>query len=115
MLKRNDIIDYFFKGIKEKNNLRIGVEHEKFVLKKDSFRQLSYEEPNGIKDILLKFEKKGWKPKYDDQNTTIIALERFGESITLEPGGQIELSGAQLKNIHQPRKAHENGDGKVSQ
>ena len=43
MLKRNDIIDYFFKGIKEKNNLRIGVEHEKFVLKKESFHQLSYD------------------------------------------------------------------------
>ena len=36
-----------------------------------------------------------------DKDTTIIALERFGGSITLEPGGQIELSGAQLKNIHQ--------------
>ena len=101
MLKKNDLIDYFYKGIKNKNDLRIGVEHEKFVLKKDSLHQLSYEEPNGIKDILLKFVNKGWKPKYDDKNTTIIALERFGESITLEPGGQIELSGAQLKNIHQ--------------
>ena len=101
MLKKNDLIDYFYKGIKDKNDLRIGVEHEKFVLKKDSLHQLSYEESNGIKDILLKFVNKGWKPKYDDKNTTIIALERFGESITLEPGGQIELSGAQLKNIHQ--------------
>ena len=101
MLKKNDLIDYFYKGIKDKNDLRIGVEHEKFVLKKDSLQQLSYEESNGIKDILLKFVNKGWKPKYDDKNTTIIALERFGESITLEPGGQIELSGAQLKNIHQ--------------
>ena len=101
MLKKNDLIDYFYKGIKDKNDLRIGVEHEKFVLKKDSLHQLSYEEPNGIKDVLLKFVNKGWKPKYDDKNTTIIALERFGESITLEPGGQIELSGAQLKNIHQ--------------
>ncbi len=101
MLKKNDLIDYFFKGIKKKDNLRIGVEHEKFVLKKENFNQLSYEEHKGIKDILLKFVKKGWKPKYDDKETTIVALERFGESITLEPGGQIELSGAQLKNIHQ--------------
>ncbi len=101
MLKKNDLIDYFFKGIKKKDNLRIGVEHEKFVLNKENFNQLSYEEHKGIKDILLKFVKKGWKPKYDDKETTIVALERFGESITLEPGGQIELSGAQLKNIHQ--------------
>ncbi len=41
------------------------------------------------------------KPNYDDKHTTIIALERFGENITLEPGGQIELSGSQLRNIHQ--------------
>ena len=101
MLTKTDLIDYFFEGIKSKSDLRIGVEHEKFVLRKDNFKQLSYEEPNGIKEILLKFVNNGWKPKYDDQNTTIIALERFGESITLEPGGQIELSGAQLKNIHQ--------------
>ena len=101
MIKKNDLIEYFFKGIKNKNNLKIGVEHEKFVLDKKNFHQLSYEVPNGIKDILLKFVKNGWNPKYDDKEKTIIALERFGENITLEPGGQIELSGAQLSNIHQ--------------
>ena len=101
MLKKNDLIEYFFKGIKDRNNLKIGVEHEKFVLSKNNFHQLSYEMKNGIKDILLRFNKNGWTPKYDDKGKTIIALERFGESITLEPGGQIELSGAQLSNIHQ--------------
>ena len=58
MLKKSDLIDYFFKGIKKKDDLRIGVEHEKFVLNKSTLHQLSYEEPNGIKDILLKFIKK---------------------------------------------------------
>ena len=101
MLKKNDLIEYFQSGIKDKNNLKIGVEHEKFVLSKNNFRQLSYDMKHGIKDILFRFVKNGWKPKYDDEKDTIIALERFGESITLEPGGQIELSGAQLKNIHQ--------------
>ncbi len=101
MLKKNDLIDYFYKGIKDKNNLKIGVEHEKFVLNKNSFLQLSYDKKNGIKDILLRFVKNGWTPKYDEEEKTIIALQRFGESITLEPGGQIELSGAQLNNIHQ--------------
>ena len=51
MLKKNDLTDYFYKGIKNKNDLRIGVEHEKFVLKKESLHQLSYEEPKGIKEI----------------------------------------------------------------
>ncbi len=101
MLQKKDLVDYFYKGIKDKNNLKIGVEHEKFVLSKNNFRQVSYDMKNGIKDILLRFKRNGWTPKYDDENKTIIALERFGESITLEPGGQLELSGAQLSNIHQ--------------
>ncbi len=101
MLKKNDLVDYFIKGIKNKDDLKIGVEHEKFVLNSENLNQLSYDEPNGIKDILQKFIKNGWKPKYDDKNNTVIAIERFGENITLEPGGQVELSGAQLKNIHQ--------------
>ena len=101
MLKKDDLVDYFIKGIKNKDDLKIGVEHEKFVLNSKNLNQLSYDEPNGIKDILQKFIKNGWKPKYDDKNNTVIAIERFGENITLEPGGQVELSGAQLKNIHQ--------------
>ena len=101
MLKKNELVEYFYKGIKDKKNLKIGVEHEKFVLSKNGFHPVSYEMQNGIKDILLKFVSNGWKPKYDDEEKTIIALERFGESITLEPGGQIELSGAQLSNIHE--------------
>ena len=101
MLTKNELVEYLYKGIKEKNNLKIGVEHEKFILSKNGFRPVSYDVQNGIKDILLKFVNNGWSPKYDDEEKTIIALERFGESITLEPGGQIELSGAQLSNIHQ--------------
>ena len=76
MLKKNDLIEYFFKGIKDKNNLKIGVEHEKFVLNKKNFRQVTYEMPYGIKDILLKFVKNGWTPKYDDENKTINAFRR---------------------------------------
>ncbi len=101
MLQKKELIEYFYKGIKDKNNLKIGVEHEKFVISKKNYNQVSYDEKNGIKDILLRFVNNGWMPKYDDEDKTIIALERFGESITLEPGGQIELSGAQLDNIHQ--------------
>ena len=66
MLQKNDLIDYFYKGIKDKNNLKIGVEHEKFVLNKKNFKQVSYDMQNGIKDILLRFVKNGWAPKYDN-------------------------------------------------
>jgi len=101
MINKNDLIEYFFAGVKSKNDLKIGVEHEKFVLNKDSLQPISYDENNGIKNILEKFTKIGWVPSYDDNKKTIIALKKGKEAITLEPGGQIELSGDQLDNIHE--------------
>ena len=101
MINKNDLNDYFISGIKHKNNLKIGVEHEKFILDKESLLPRSYEENNGIRDILEKLSLAGWTPNYDDNQNTIIALSRNSESITLEPGGQIELSGAPLDNIHE--------------
>ena len=101
MLKKKDLVEYFYNGIKSRENMRIGVEHEKFIINKKTLKPLSYEEPNGIKDILIRFTKNGWQPIYDDLDKTIIAVKKKNESITLEPGGQIELSGAQLESIHQ--------------
>ena len=101
MIKTDDLTEYFFRGIKSKNNLKIGVEHEKFILNTNTLKPLSYEEHNGIKEILEKLTTIGWIPLYDDNKQTIIALKRGKEAITLEPGGQIELSGAPLDNIHE--------------
>ena len=101
MIKKDDLTEYFFRGIKSKNNLKIGVEHEKFILNTNTLKPLSYEEHNGIKEILEKLTTIGWIPLYDDNKQTIIALKRGKEAITLEPGGQIELSGAPLDNIHE--------------
>ena len=101
MINKNDLIDYFISGIKHKNNLKIGVEHEKFVLDKNSFLPRNYDEKHGIRDILERLSSKGWTPLYDDDQKTIVALLKGKESITLEPGGQIELSGAPLDNIHE--------------
>ena len=101
MIKKDDLTEYFFRGIKSKTNLKIGVEHEKFILNTNTLKPLSYEEQNGIKEILEKLTTIGWMPLYDDNKQTIIALKRGKEAITLEPGGQIELSGAPLDNIHE--------------
>ena len=101
MIKKDDLTEYFFRGIKSKTNLKNGVEHEKFILNKNTLKPLSYEEQNGIKEILEKLTTIGWRPLYDDNKKTIIALKRGKEAITLEPGGQIELSGAPLDNIHE--------------
>ncbi len=101
MINKNQLIEYFYQGTKSKNKIKIGVEHEKFILNKDTLLPVSYEEKNGIKNILEKLTLTGWKPIYDDNQQTIIALKKGRESITLEPGGQIELSGAPLDNIHE--------------
>ena len=101
MMTKNDLIDYFYRGIKDKTELRIGVEHEKFVLDRKDFKPVSYEQKNGIKEIFLKCIKFGWTPIYDDKNSLVTGLKKENEFITLEPGGQLELSGAPLKNIHE--------------
>ena len=101
MINKNDLNEYFISGIKNKKNLKIGVEHEKFILDKDTHLARNYDEINGIRDILEKLSTIGWAPTYDDNQKTIVALTKDRESITLEPGGQIELSGAPLDNIHE--------------
>ena len=101
MLNKNHLVNYFYEGIKDKKNLRIGVEHEKFILNKDTLKPLTYYEDGGIKDIFNKLIELGWLPIFEGKKKIIIALKRESEFITLEPGGQIELSGQPFKNIHQ--------------
>ena len=101
MINKKYLIDYFFEGTKLKNQLKIGVEHEKFVLNKDTLQPLTYEGEGGILDIFKSLIDLGWSPIIEGEKEKIIALKRGYEFITLEPGGQLELSGAQLSSIHQ--------------
>lgn len=101
MIKKKDLLDYFYKGIKSKDNLKIGVEHEKFALNKKTLKPLSYFGVGGIDDIFNQLINLGWSPIKEGVPEKNIALKRNFEFITLEPGGQIELSGEPLNNIHQ--------------
>ena len=101
MLQKNNLIEYFFKGIKSKSSIKIGVEHEKFALNASTLKPLSYDEVGGINDIFNQLINLGWKPIKEGRPEKTIALKRNSEFITLEPGGQIELSGEPLNNIHQ--------------
>ena len=99
---KENIIQYFQKGIKNKDNLKIGVEHEKFIFNK-SRKRVDYQTICKIFDLLKNF---GWRPIYEGNN--IIALKKNNCQITLEPGNQIELSGARLNNIHDVcKEAHD--------
>ena len=94
-LTKDDLISYFSKGCKEKKKWRIGTEHEKFGFRKKTLEPIKYSD---IKMILTKLSSKfGWTQIFEEKK--IIGLKRNNSSISLEPGGQIELSGAPLKNL----------------
>ena len=102
-LSREDLIGAMSKGAKPRAEWRIGAEHEKFGFDRSTLRRPTYEGPSGIKAMLDGLTRFGWDKVYEGDN--VIALERRnGEgmtaSISLEPGGQFELSGAPLKDVH---------------
>jgi glutamate--cysteine ligase len=77
----------------------IGTEHEKFAYRLSDHTRLPYEGADGIGEILSRLGRFGWEPIQEQGKT--IALTMDGCAITLEPGGQFELSGAPLETIHQ--------------
>ena len=84
-------------GCKPKADWRIGTEHEKIGFDLTSLKPLPYE--GGIKSILNGLKRFDWEPVFEGPN--VIALKRDGASVSLEPGGQLELSGAPLEHVHQ--------------
>lgn len=102
-LSRDQLIHAMSKGEKPRDQWRIGAEHEKFGFDKSTLRRPAYDGPGGIKAMLDGLTRFGWTPVLEGDH--VIALERknaegFSASISLEPGGQFELSGAPLKDIH---------------
>ena len=96
---KRDLVAYLEAGCRPREDWRIGTEHEKFGYRLSDFGRLSYEGPQGIRAVLEGLQKFGWKPVYEAGN--LIALHMDGQSVTLEPGGQLELSGAPLRTVHQ--------------
>ncbi len=94
-----DLIGVFSKGEKPSAAWRIGTEHEKFVYRTADHGAPSYEEQGGIHTLLIGLTRYGWEPVYEGE--TIIALSGPDGSVSLEPAGQFELSGAPLENLHE--------------
>ena len=92
-----DLVAWFDKGSKPKAAWRVGAEHEKFVFRLGTHEPVPYA-PNGIKALLDGLTRYGWAPVMEGEN--VIALERGLANVSLEPGGQFELSGAPLETIH---------------
>src|SRR5215218_11489723 len=101
---RADLISVFEGGEKPPEDWRIGTEHEKFVYRCADHRAPSHDEPGGIRDLLLGLTEFGWKPVLEigpNGQEDVIALSGPEGTISLEPAGQFELSGAALQNLHQ--------------
>jgi glutamate--cysteine ligase len=94
-----DLVDFLAQGAKPKSEWRIGTEHEKFGYDLKTLAPLPYEGKPGIRAMLDGLKRFGWEGIYEGQN--IIGLKQAGGAISLEPGGQLELSGAPLKSVHE--------------
>jgi glutamate--cysteine ligase len=95
----DDLLSVFSGGEKPPERWRIGTEHEKFVYRVADHRAPSWEEPGGIRDLLMGLTEFGWEPVLE--HGKVIALTGKDGTISLEPAGQLELSGAALENLHQ--------------
>ena len=101
---RDDLVAWFAEGCKPKDQWRIGTEHEKIVFRTDDLRPVPYDGARGIRAIMeALIERYGWLPIHEGDN--IIALKRPDNepmaTVSLEPGGQFELSGAPLATMHE--------------
>ncbi|GAB6052995.1 glutamate--cysteine ligase [Magnetospira thiophila] len=97
---KQQLIDHLASGCKPPSQWKIGTEHEKFAYDLDTLIPLPYDGPRGIRAVLEALQQFGWTLVYENGNPIALSAEGKG-SITLEPGGQLELSGAPLDNLHQ--------------
>jgi len=95
---RRALVEYLASGARPSADWRIGTEHEKFGFRLDDLRPPTFDGERGIEALLTGLTRFDWAPVQEHGRT--IALLRNGASVTLEPAGQLELSGAPLETIH---------------
>ncbi|MFQ5534049.1 MAG: glutamate--cysteine ligase [Sphingomonadales bacterium] len=99
------LIEYLEAGCTPSQDWKIGTEHEKFVFRLADNARIPYEGADGIAALLNGLTRFGWQPVCE--NGKVIALKQDGQAITLEPGGQFELSGGMLATLHETcREVH---------
>ncbi len=96
---RSQLVEHLESGCKPPEEWRVGTEHEKFAYDAATRAPLSYDAPNGIRVILEELQRFGWQPLMEEDR--VIGLKKDRQHVSLEPGGQVELSGAPLKTLHE--------------
>jgi glutamate--cysteine ligase len=100
--RRDELVEWIAQGVKPKSQFRIGTEHEKFGFTLQNHQPVPYEGRRGIRTLLEGMQHLlGWQPIMEGENVIGLFDVTGGGAISLEPGGQFELSGAQLQTIHQ--------------
>ncbi|TCO03018.1 glutamate--cysteine ligase [Natronoflexus pectinivorans] len=100
---KDQLIRYFEAGSKPSGRWGIGTEHEQFLFLRDPMIRATYDGSYGIAAIMQYMQKNDdWEPVTESGN--IIALKKNGASITIEPGGQFELSGSNFKTVHETNR-----------
>ncbi len=98
---KDQMIAYFAKGEKPKSEWRIGTEHEKFAFLTDTLQPVPYEGARSIRKLLEGLRDRfGWDGVYEGDHIIALADPKGMANISLEPGGQFELSGAPLETVH---------------
>ncbi len=99
---RDELVAWFAEGAKPKAQFRIGTEHEKFPFTADTHEPVPYEGRRSIRALLDGMQHLlGWEPIMDGPNIIGLLDVTGGGAISLEPGGQFELSGAPVETVHQ--------------
>src|SRR6476661_4717102 len=99
---RDELVAWFEAGCKPKAEFRVGTEHEKLVFTVNDHRPVPYGGPRGIRALLDGMQHLlGWEPIMEGENIIGLADVTGGGAISLEPGGQFELSGAPVETVHQ--------------
>jgi glutamate--cysteine ligase len=100
--RRDELVDWIAQGVRPKSQFSIGTEHEKFAFTVEGHRPVPYEGQRGIRTLLEGMQHLlGWQPIMEGENVIGLFDVIGGGAITLEPGGQFELSGAQVETLHQ--------------
>ncbi len=100
--RRDELVAWFEQGAKPKSQFRIGTEHEKFAFAVDSHDPIAYSGRRSIRSLLEGLQHLlGWEPIMEGDNVIGLFDVTGGGAITLEPGGQFELSGAPVATVHQ--------------
>src|SRR5271170_1953971 len=100
--RRDELVHWLAQGAKPKSQFHIGTEHEKFAFTLEGHRPVPYEGRQGIRALLEGMQHLlGWEPIMEGPNIIGLFDVTGGGAISLEPGGQFELSGAQVETVHQ--------------